>query len=169
MTSMGKIVSYERDYDETIQHIDSLDYYFYDILTRSNDFNQFRDLMMEFLANRPNVKERHDAAGTGKWNFRKLSEQDKEKVSKDQLRIWDSNKEDEFGDKLESIPYFDNIETVTKSFPLNFQRPHAFEKEHLKVNSQSSKEPDIFEGLQIHSQLKGGKNKKTRKNIKPRK
>jgi hypothetical protein len=34
---------------------------------------------------------------------------------------------------------------------------------------KDTKQPDLFEGLQIHSQLKGGKMKKTRKNRKPRK
>lgn len=168
MTSVDKhFVPSNRRYDKTTEHVSISDFYFYDILTRSNDFNQFRDLMMEFLANRPSVEERNDIHGTGKWDFRKLSEQDKKYVDEEQQRVWDLDKVDDFHEKLSSIPYFNNIETVTKSFPLNFQRPDAYEKEHLKVNSQSSKEPDLFEGLQIHSQTKGGKN--TRKNRKTRK
>ena len=96
MTSVGEripnIIPYRPIYDQTTDHISQSDYSFYEILTRSNDFNQFRDLMMEFLANRPNVKERHDAHGTGRYNLKKLSEEEKEYVSDQQQRIWDLEK-----------------------------------------------------------------------------
>uniref|UniRef100_A0A6C0D2N8 Uncharacterized protein n=1 Tax=viral metagenome TaxID=1070528 RepID=A0A6C0D2N8_9ZZZZ len=187
MTSVGEripnIISSRPIYDLTTEHVSRTDVFFYEILTKSNDFNQFRDLMMEFLANRPNVVESHDAHGTGRWNFRKLTEQDKEYVSKEQLRIWDlEEKEEIFYEKLDSIPYIDNIETVTKSFPPRFQRPPMYlnedgtytsETEYLakyplkKSVSKSPEELELFKGLTIHSQSKGGK--KTRKIRKSRK
>ena len=134
MTSVGEripnIVPYRPIYDQTIDHIWNSDYSFYEILTKSNDFNQFRDLMMEFLANRPDVRERHDADGTGRYNFKKLSEEDKKYVSDQQQRIWDLEEKAEiFNEKLDSIPYIDNIEQVTKSFPHSFQRPDNWEKQ----------------------------------------
>ena len=126
MTSVGEripnIIPSRPMYDQTTIHVWHSDYSFYDIFTRSNNFNQFRDLMMEFLANRPNVQERHDIRGTGRYNFNKLSEEDKNYVSDEQQRIWDlEEKEDNFTEKLNSIPYIDNIEQITKSFPHSFQ------------------------------------------------
>ena len=161
---------YLGDYDPTTTHLYRTEYYFYEILTKSNDFNQFRDLMMEFLANRPSVQELHDLKGIGRWNsrsYKRLSESDKEYVREEEERMSDlEGKEEAFADKLGIIPYIDNIDTLTKSFSPNFQRPDTYEKELLK---KDTKQPDLFEGLQIHSQLKGGKMKKTRKNRKPRK
>jgi len=161
---------YLGNYDPTTTHLYRTEVGFYEILTKSNDFNQFRDLMMEFLANRPSVQELHDLKGIGRWNsrsYKRLSESDKEYVREEEERISDlEGKEQAFDDKLGSIPYIDNIDTLTKSFSPTFQRPHTYEKELLK---KDTKQPDLFEGLQIHSQLKGGKMKKTRKNRKPRK
>jgi hypothetical protein len=47
---------YLGNYDPTTTHLYRTEVGFYEILTKSNDFNQFRDLMMEFLANRPSVQ-----------------------------------------------------------------------------------------------------------------
>ena len=163
---------YLGNYDPTTTHLYRTEVGFYEILTKSNDFNQFRDLMMEFLANRPSVQELHDLKGIGRWNsqsYKRLSESDKEYVRKEEERINDlESKQEAFDEKLDSIPYIDNIDTLTKSFSPTFQRPGwgTYEKELLK---KDTKQPDLFEGLQIHSQSKGGKIKKTRKNRKPRK
>ena len=177
---------YLANYDPTTEHLHRTELGFYEILTKSNDFNQFRDLMMEFIANRPSVQELHDLKGIGRWNsqsYKRLSESDKEYVREEEERISDlEGKEQAFDDKLGSIPYIDNIDTLTKSFSPYFSRPHMYLNEDgtytsetefalkyplKKSVSQSSKEPDLFEGLQIHSQTKGGKN--TRKNRKTRK
>ena len=170
MTSVDKkTLFYRPQYNATTEHLEKTEYAFYEILARSNNFNQFRDLMMEFLANRPTVEQSNDYAGTGRKYVKDTPADDlfgygpHQHEEIDDLMV----KEEKFDENLSSIPYFDNIETLTKSFPRWFQRPDAYEKEHLKVDSQSSKEPDLFEGLQIHSQSKGGK--KTRKTRKSRK
>jgi hypothetical protein len=187
MTSVDKKTLFvRRNYDATTEHLAKTEYAFYEILARSNNFNQFRDLMMESLANRPSVEQLNDNAGTGRKYVKDTPADDifgygphQEEEIHD-LMV----KEEKFDDNLSSIPYFDNIETVTKSFPRRFQRPHMYLNEDgtytsetefalkyplKKSVSQSSKQPDLFEGLQIHSQLKGGKMKNTRKNRKPRK
>jgi hypothetical protein len=166
MTSVGKPIFKSRSiYNPTTMHLSKTESNFYEILTKSKDFNQFRYLMMEFLANRPSVEQANDYRGTGK----KYSEDGiGEGFGNVELEKIDTllGKEEEFDEKLNSIPYIDNIDTLTKSFPPEFKRPDTYEKELLK---KDTKQPDLFEGLQIHGQSKGGKIKKTRKNRKQRK
>jgi hypothetical protein len=182
MTSVDKKTLFYRPvYNATTEHLEKTEYAFYEILTRSNNFNQFRDLMMEFLANRPSVEQYNDIRGTGRKYVKDTPKDDIFGFGPHHVKEIDdlADKEEKFDDNLGSIPYFDNIETVTKSFPRRFQRPHMYLNEDgtytsetelyplKKSVSQSSKEPDLFEGLQIHSQSKGGK--KTRKTRKSRK
>ena len=91
MTSVDKKTLFvRRNYDATTEHLQKTEFYFYEILTKSNNFNQFRDLMMEFLANRPSVEELHDLKGIGRWNsqsYKRLSESDKEYVREEEERI----------------------------------------------------------------------------------
>ena len=170
MASVGEripnIISSRPVYNATTQHLYRTEVGFYEILTRSNNFNQFRDLMMEFLANRPSVEQYNDIRGTGRKYVKDTSAHDFSGFGPHHMKEIEDleDKEEEFDYNLGSIPYFDNIETVTKSFPRNFQRPYTYEKELLKTDT---KQPDLFEGLQIHSQSKGGK--KTRKTRKSRK
>ena len=149
MTSVLKPIFKSRSiYNPTTAHLRQTEDNFYEILTKSNDFNQFRDLMMEFLANRPNVEQINDYKGTGKKYSEDGTGSGFGRVEFDEIDTLEG-KEQEFDEKLDSIPYIDNIDTLTKSFPPAFQRPHTYKKD--------TKEPDLFEGLQIHSQTKGGK------------
>ena len=67
MTSVGKPIFKSRSiYNPTTTYLRETEDNFYEILTKSNDFNQFRYLMMEFFANRPNVEQINDYNGTGK-------------------------------------------------------------------------------------------------------
>ena len=186
MTSVDKKTLFvRRNYDATTEHLANTEYNFYEILTKSNNFNQFRDLMMEFLANRPTVTQSNDNAGTGREYVENTPADDLFGFGRHHndeiLELKD--KEEKFSDNLSSFPYFDNIEQVTKPFPPYSKRPYMYsngdgtytsEKELAlkyplkKSVSKSPEQPDLFEGLQIHSQPKGGKNK-TRKNRKPRK
>jgi len=186
MTSIDKkTLFYRPQYNATTKHLAKTEYTFYDILARSNDFNQFRDVMMEFLANRPTVEQLNDNAGTGRKYVKDTPANDifgygphQEEEINDLM-----DKEEKFDHKLSSIPYFDNIETVTKSFPRSFQRPHVYLNEDgtyiseteyeikypsKKIGSKSPEELDLFKGLTIHQPTKGGKNKthKTRKSRK---